>query len=330
MKFIKFFSMALCATMALSFASCSDDDDNDDNSGVKAPTTQDTGNYSQFGEPVLASEAGRYTITDEQSPYASIELTESGRYVILPQYYRNYTPMAKKSVRIMKFFGIQSRADDVQTGSYTKIGENEYLLEGFGTITITGSSTEACEIVITLEDGTETTVGAQPEEVFATDPITLALCRSWKSSELRMRVSVNGSIVTDQRAAINNLNSMLSNMARDMYNWAKKHNMLDEDDTIEDYEVDAPEIADEAIFTKAGSYLLLKDGQLAYSIWAWNDMSKGMLHYSHNVQNLFDPYFSNDATISFDDKNMVAYEFTEDSEDGLTVKYETWSYFVEL
>lgn len=330
MNFLKFNRIAMLAFVAvgMAFTACSDDDNDGENDGPSNPAG--TGDYGQFTEPTMAKEAARFSISDPNSPFSSIELTESGRYLVLPAQYNSYFAARKKFPATASILLKESRSENVSTGKYTKIGENEYLLEGFGTITITGSSTEACELIITKEDGTEITVGAQPDQVFATDPITLALCRSWQTKELRMRMSIDGSVVTDRRGSVNNLSTLAYNIQHDMYNWAKKHGMVEEDETIDDFEVDMPVIADEVIFTKVGSYLLLKDSQIAYSIWAWKNQNNGLLHYSHNVNSFYDPTYSNDASVSFDGKTMTMYEFSADQEDGMTFKYETWSYCSEL
>lgn len=324
--------MMAVAVTCLSLTSCSDDEPNDEE------PNEGGGDISQLTKPVMADEAALYTITDSESPYSSIELTESGRYIVLPDYYRGYAPEKRGETTFAGMSIAKSRSSyGVYSGKYTKIGEGEYILEGFGSLTVTGSSSEACELLITREDGTEVTIGAQQEEVLSTDPVTIALCRSWKVETIRVRMRVDGEVVTDHSATRENVSSISAKIGQDIYNYMAKHGLLEEDDEPSDYEIELPLFAEEAIFTKTGSYLLFVDGELTTNIWRWKDQKEYEIQYSHDVSDLNNPEYSNNALLTFKGNTLTAYEYNVESgevgETGSgrkTMKAEMWSTLSEL
>jgi len=332
LNFGRFLMMAVAVT-SFSLTSCSDDDepniDEEPNGG---------GDYSKLTTPAMADEAALYTITDSESPYSSIELTESGRYIVLPNYYVGFAPAKSDITTLAGISPSKSRsADGSYFGKYTKIGEGEYILEGFGALTVTGSSSESCELLITREDGTEVTIGAQQEEALSTDPATLALCRSWKVETIRLRMSVDGEVITDRSATRENYSSISAQIGNDIYNYNKRHGMLDEDDEPSDYEPELPLLAEEVIFTKCGSYLLFADSELATNIWRWKNPKEYEMHYSHDVSDLNNPEYSNNAWLTFKDNTVTTYEYNTETtavdESGTktaTVKAETWTTLSEL
>jgi len=332
LKRLNILAFAALAITGLTLTSCSDDDENTPDSPDAPQTTES--DFSQLTTPTMASEAALYSINDENSPYASIELTEGGKYVVLPAYYRTMMPKGNKVCLLGTIDYTVSRGDGTNEpacGVYTKIDEGEYLLEGFGTITVTGSSDEACELIITLEDGTTTTVGAQPEKALDASPASLALCRTWKSETIRMRLSVNGEIVSDRSGRYTEAANIMAQIEREMYEWGVKHGYADPEEGPDDFDPSDYDtiIADEVVFTKCGSYLLFANDTLSVNIWRWNDMDNLIIRYSHNIDNINDPDYSNNATLTFGGTQLTTYEYQTESvtEEGLNIKmkYETWT-----
>lgn len=326
MKKIKLLWAIIFATvMSLGFTACSSDDDEPEDP---------QNDISQFTNPTMADEAARFTITDADAPYSSVELTESGKYVVLPSFYAQTqaADQAKPKCQFASVNPAQSRsgADGVFTGKYTKVSEGEYILEGFGSLTVTGSSQEACELIICLENGTEINLGAQKEEVLATDPTTLALCRSWKFEQVRFRETYSGIVVSDRSSDIKDLSNLSKQIGQDIYNFMQKYGALDEGDTPSDYEPDLSGMAEEAIFTKTGSYLLFLNGQLSANIWRWNNKDEREIRYSHNISDLQDPEYSNNAWLTFNGTQLTVYESRAESDEGDIMKIETWSTLSEL
>lgn len=333
-KFQLLLAMIFAAVIVnVTLTSCSDDNDNPESPEKPEKPTTDS-DISEFTSPVMADEAARFTITDANSPFSSIELTESGRYVVIPSSYFQYQTAGHTNQKT--FFAAASPVisrygtDGIVTGKYTKAGEGEYILDGFGSLSVIGSSQEACDLIITLGDGTEINVGAQQDEVLATDPNTLALCRSWKFEQFRVRLTLNGTVISDRAASFSNLSSLGTLIGQDMYNFAKDNGYLEDGETLSDYVFEIPQMAEEFIFTKTGSYILILDDQLSVNIWRWNNKDGLEIRYSHNIENIYDPDFSNNVWLTFGGTQLSVYEVTQDGEDGVNMKTETWSILSEL
>lgn len=98
------------------FSSCSSSDDNDGD--------------GQLETPQYAADAAKYEITDESSEVKSIELTESGQYIVIMN---NAGRNAKKTVGMHKIPATLSRATSeyvgMYYGNYTKDANGYYILE---------------------------------------------------------------------------------------------------------------------------------------------------------------------------------------------------------
>ena len=136
-----FMMLALLAAGVM--VSCSSDDDDDD----KAP--------SNFEKPKYEADAAKFMVTSASSEYKSVELTEAGNFIIRLNASGNYAPEAaspvarllKKNLLVspgskLKPEVAETRAgivvwSDIIYGTYTKTGDNEYTLDGYGTLTVT-------------------------------------------------------------------------------------------------------------------------------------------------------------------------------------------------
>lgn len=328
MKKIKLLWAIMFATvMSLSFTACSSDDDEPEDP---------QNDISQFTNPTMADEAARFTITDADAPYSSVELTESGRYVVLSsanaQYLAPYQAKSKCQFASLNPAQSRSGADGIFTGKYTKVSEGKYILEGFGSITVTtGSSQEACELIICPENGTEIKLGAQKDEVLANDPTTLALCRSWKCNQYRARFTVNGNVVYDRSADFKDLSNLSKQIGQDIYNFVKKNGGdIEEMGSPSDCEPDFSDLADEMIFTKTGSYLLFLNGQLSANIWRWGNKNEREIRYSHNILDIQDPDNSGNAWLTFSGTQLIVYECHAENDDEGTMKEESWTTLSEI
>lgn len=306
--------MAFLAAVAV-LTSCSDENDGKEPAGSK--------DFSQLATPAMAKEAAKYKITNSSSPYASIELTESGDFVVITQKSPYYAPATDDSTRASGNF----------RGKFTKIGEGEYLLEGFGSLTVTGTPSGACELILTLLDGTEINLGAQIEESLSSDEATVALCRTWKSETTRMRLSLNGKKISDRTAVGNHIKELPSIVSKDMYDYFKKMGWTDDDDDPSDYGITLGVPADEVIFTKSGSYILITDNTLSTNIWKWSKRSDLEISWSHDVTGLgSESKESGNASLSFNGKQLVIYEKSEptdedefDDDGDASLLFEIWS-----
>ena len=319
MKINKFI-MSVGIISALTFLpSCSDDDKD----------TPDVGNndFSELEKPAMADEAVKYDVTTPGSDISSIELTESGQYIITRSgayFYSAQSTDSRLATKARHALG-HSRAADPNyiCGSYIKVGENEYILDGYGSVVITGSSNNGIELIISPEDGDPFTVGAQQDTaLFDTSEETIALCRSWNPTQIRMRVLLNGKVMADESGAYKDYNKVMERIARKLASYNPDE--YDDDDFIFD---DA--LANEVIFTRSGSYVVFfDDDTLTPRIWRWSDRKNMQLQYSFYLDGFDYPEYTGYVTAGFNGHSVVLYEkqVESDYEDGdaMTVAYETW------
>lgn len=181
MKKIRAFILALvAATAAMApLSSCSSDDNDDNNNG---------GGNTEL--PKYAALAAQYIIDDEQAAVRSIELTESGRYLV--EMNQSYNGAPKRAAGV---------ADDfLFYGKYTAGADNKtFYLDEFGTVEVNGDGTLTvvsnsiggrhkwfCHDAHWINNLEKETAGAYDK-----------LCRTWISTSARMYTKVNGRTIWD-------------------------------------------------------------------------------------------------------------------------------------
>ena len=295
----------------------SDDDDNGGGNGGNGGSTN-------YDKPAYADVAALYEITTPDSEIKSLELTESGRYVITLRGYkarnmRNTLPkdrflgMARKALTRNNVYG------NIIEGKYTKKGDGTFELEGYGTVTITGSSDNALSIEITAKDGTKMpTLTAQRKNQKPESNETTKLCRTWNLASMRMIIKMQGKSIYDKEYKM----SELYNFGRDMYELNKQYfgDDLDEDESAESYmqewkEEMENEMPKTATFTKAGTYLVTYiNNTLAVSTWSWVDEKTGLLRYSWNYDNMDDGSEAGTVKVSYRGAQLAVQEDLDDQE----------------
>lgn len=175
-KFIGRKVWALCAVLGMTLAVSCSSDDGDDNGPLEPP--------------VYSEEAVKCEFTDPDAPYESLELTESGDYILVV---RNDEPNVGPALSAASPLRGVSRADsgeNIKHGTYTKTGEKSYELTGLGTVALSENSIE-----ITLSAGNQMTCAVRYSAPLPiSHPIDL-LCRSWKCVQWRIVVhSPEGSV----------------------------------------------------------------------------------------------------------------------------------------
>lgn len=264
MKKVLLFLMAMVGLVSLN--SCSNDDD-----GLK--------------DPAYKEDAALFVITGSNSPYGSIEFTESGQYIITPTWSnRNVAP------RKGKFIGTKEAAsranyDGYLYGNYTKVGDNEYYLEGFGTIVVQSVGGTNYDLVITKDNGSELTLGARRESIYQSSDMTDKLCRTWRFYKVHAVEYINGKKVWEDSAYADDI----------------------------DYNDEMPS---QVIFTRAGTYMVVWKDELDIAYWKWENEKKGIVRYSWNYDYMDDPDESGTVNVSFSDGELVVYEEYEEVEDG--------------
>ena len=274
--------MLVCT--AIGFASCSDDNEGG------------TGNID-LPTPPYESVSGKYEITSASSPYESIELGASGNYIVTRSY-GGYSMTAQADARTRKSMlaksGTTTRSTEyggIIYGTFTETGENEYALDGFGTIKLNYTGSEVTGIEITPANGQTQTYTAEKTATMGDDNITNALCRTWKVEKVR-----------------------------DIYFDKQTGKETDETVTPDNPGSFGNEMGYEVMFSKSGTYLISRlDGSIDLAEWKWRDRSKGTLYYA------WDGEWTGDyATITFDGNRAVVHDKWEDDYG----RDESWTYLV--
>lgn len=304
----------MCAAllmMAGCLTACSSDDDGDDDGGGGS-------SVGQFDTPAYKDVSAKYVISSAESDIASIELTESGTYVIVekgygPSYIARKSAPAKRFGRVAAWQASAS-ANGIIGGKFVKVSDTEYILEGFGSIVITGSADNAFEIQVTEQGGEPYTLKGNKATPIADTEYTQALCRTWKLDKFTLKFIYNGKVLFSETLPASQYRQM----------WVKLNNYMNSHygDDGEGW-FDVPEYTPNGvIFSRAGSYLVKYDGdELQLSVWQWEADKKGIIRYSHDYSDMHNPDYSNTCTISYDGTAMFIDEVNmEESEDGETVK----------
>ena len=246
--------LALLAFAAVSFTACGGDDDADV-TPVNVPTQPFNDDAIRLS---FVKETIDYKRHDSKDGYVirELELTESGHY----------------------FVKLEKKAEDDVTrattaeyayvfGFYTKDAQGNYVLNGFGTITITMTGNSSATVSITLQDASgasvsvSVTVSTPPAD--ATSEATKALCRNWKIQSTRVQIQGESGFYQEEGCNVNSLFEYIKSHA-------KLTDVLPENHKIESIE-----------FSKNGTFALMyANGNIDKATWRWVNASEGALSYT--------------------------------------------------
>ena len=206
---------------------------------------------------------------------------------------------------------------NILSGKYTKTGEGEYELEGFGKLVVSGSGDQSYSLDITLSGGHSYSLKGNRAGTPSSGTMTDNLCRTWEIVQWRAFLRYNGVTMFDfTDPTIDGLNAKLEA-------WGREH---DPDYTDGDYLLDFTSATgpEQVVFTKSGTYMVTyADSHLAVSTWRWGNQEKGMLEYSWDP-NAFDPDgIYGVATAYFRKGNLELTEGFKETEDGFTIEQGT-------
>ena len=300
-------TLFVSAIVCLSLVSCGDDD----NDGGRAITPA-----KNLDSPKYANESARYDVTSSDADISSIELTESGDYIVVNKNSYSIYPkgnVTNKSIGafLLKKTKLKSRATsykNIITGKYSKISDTEYMLTGWGKITITGSTDNALSITVTPSSGSTYTVPVAKHTQNPSSTITNQICRTWNVSSFK---------ISGKEYDTSEFSKVMNNLIRETFNITGDYGYIFED-----------EIPKQVIFTKSGTYMVTYiDEELGISTWTWENESKGILRYAWNYEDMYDKDDSGYANVSFRGNQLEVSENIQLSEEAPTWQV-TW-YFNE-
>lgn len=294
------------------FSSCSSDDDNETSEPINLET------------PAYKSVSAKYNVTSGGDGISSIELTESGEYIVIFDN-ASYAPKQNKTTKNMSMGILNGNKISTRAfignihGKFTKKSDNEFILDGFGTIVITGSADNAISIKVTTEDGEELNLNAEKATILADTEMTKALCRTWNINTIKMVATFNGKSFYDSGARpTSDYNAIYRELNTAMQKLSESINGEEDNET---YFTEPGFIPEDIIFTKAGTYLVTTESdQLSIYNWAWQNESKGELRYTFK-NGMFDEYISNTANVKFSGNTLTINEINlNESEGGMSLQ----------
>ena len=311
-----FMMLALLAAGVM--VSCSSDDDDDD----KAP--------SNFEKPKYEADAAKFMVTSASSEYKSVELTEAGNFIIRLNTSGNYAPkavspmarMLKKNMLVspgseLKSEVAETRAgtvvwSDIIYGKYTKTGDNEYTLDGYGTLTVTQEGGSAYSLRIEKNNGETFDLEANKSGTPEAGSMTDNICRTWDIKSFRYYIRMNGKTYFDETSPT------MEGLYNKIKEWMQANDPDYSDEDYEDMLIDVPQ---QIVFSKSGTYMVLyTNNMLDVATWRWGNQDMGILEYSWNPDVFDDDFMSGSVKIEFKNNQLLITEGESESEDGFTLE----------
>lgn len=312
MKIIKFLmGVSFALLMTLGFSACSSDDDS---SGTGLST------------PAYESVSARYEITSAYSDISSIELTASGNYIIVENinYYESAVKRSLTNFIPRWDAAVKTRAtssNGIIYGKFTKIGENEFELHGFGIVRISTENDNAVALEIEPDGGDTYVLMADKADINSNSESTNKLCRTWSITSLRIKMSYDGKSIFDKEHKMNELDKFTS----DFINLIKKFDPeFDESDySEEDFELfDEEAMPKEVVFSKAGTYMVIYTNEsLAIAKWDWTNDEENEFRYSWNYSDMYDDYFAGTVKVGYRNNQLTITESVSEDGENVSVTY---------
>lgn len=267
----KHYLLLLALMMGLvGFSACSSDDNG---GGDDDGDRQDT--------PSLAAEAACYVINDEDADIASVELTEEGLYFIDQRDESNYG--AKKNT--VRFHAASKRKalgtsvmdlddpseDAMLTGTYTKSSEGVYVLNGYGTMTVTANG-DSYAVKLQKLNGSEKTYQSTRVKSTAATVFDTQLCRTWKFESINFTMKYGSHTMANISASSwKDFYTKLKKLAKD--NCDDDDPWTDEDEQEYNQMIANAEVygLKQAVFTAAGRLYLSYGSLVKNYLWKWRN-----------------------------------------------------------
>lgn len=264
-----YFLSFLMAVLAFGFVSCgSDSDDNDNPSPTK-----------NLNDPKYKRDARTLTNQDNEGNIQSVELTESGKYILTTKGKLN---ASKKAVsRVM--------TDNVElffyVGDYIPQDENgNYVLQGLGTLHISYKGLSG-ELTLILDEGGTLTLNIDiaPQEAF--DVANDLMCRTWTIDKTRVRFTDGLTAAADFNGCdLNEIAAFVNKYATFNDNFESNHKVKD------------------LTITHSHTYMITyQSGTVEVGTWSWRNVSNGNFYYTWKGSDMGSDLENGDAFFSVED-----------------------------
>ncbi|MDR3843443.1 hypothetical protein [Hallella sp.] len=248
------------------------------------------------GSDVVNTDAARYEITDPNADISFIELTEGGQYFVGGDEsdYGAKPMMARRAAQR----AAESSDDGLHYGEYTKGANGEYVLNGYGTLTVTKNG-EVYEVKI-VPEGSTTTKSYNARKVTSTVAASATaknLCRTWKFQSVAYSFKMGSYTVFDLKA--NSMREITIQMKAKMKELASKNGeewtQEDEDEWNEQIEYAYEGQPERLTFTGSG-YMYIRFGDNDVEPYMWRMSGNKLQRWNWDEE-----AWSNDFFLSIDD-----------------------------
>lgn len=280
--------------------------------------------------PEFEALSAKYDVTDYNAEIESLELTASGNFIVVKNE-NNFAGYVapKRNILAKNVFMHEKMAtrvttyDEIIYGKFTKIDKNKYELIGYGTVTITGSADDACNLNIEFQNGRKITVGARIGEQYDSSVATNNLCRTWNIEKVGIKLKA-GIFKFDKMVDQDNMDKLF----RKFVNWIVRiwnifgdegegEEPIDKEEMIKEMTDEYNEIKPVSIiFTKSGSYLVeYANGTIGISTWRWENEEEGIIRYSWDTDDIYSENVSGTCTIEYS-KGLLMLTETNTTNEG--------------
>ena len=255
-------TMMVLAMCVCGFTACGDDAD-------EQPTL-----------PTFQEVSAKYVATDEKAAFQIVELTPDAHFIM--------TAPANEEV------------GDIRYGNYSILAQNQFRLNGYGTLEVKDLSADSYSLTLTPTNGAAINVPTSKRKAVEGGTLTDRMVGSWKVTAQQIRLERDG-IVFSKTIKEGEWEAL----DQELRTWAKQfEGEVDKtwlkyrlDDMVEEYKHPFPSV----VFTRFGTYLVMSEEGSECAWWQWQDERQGLLRYSWTEGNLYDEDESGLSRIGFSD-----------------------------
>lgn len=250
------------------FTACNSDSDNEKNE-PKLPTFEEV--------------AAKYVATDETAALQIVELTPDAHYIVAAQ-------------------GSQ-KDTDVRFGTYSILDAGKFLLKGYGNVEVNDHGAGAYTLNVTPTDGSDIQVRTNKRRRVEGGKLTERIMGEWKTVALRVQINREGQ--TFEKTI---KDGEWEAMEKELRAWAQQfadetdanypNNYVDE--MIDEYQYQFVSV----LFSRFGTYLVIRDKQSECAWWQWENEAEGLLHFSWNEEDMYDKDESRTTRITFEGERL--------------------------
>jgi hypothetical protein len=226
------------------------------------------------------------------------------------------------------------------TGKYTKTGELQYELEGFGSLKVVKTNENNVVLDIKETDGTTLSLPAMIAAKYDSSDNTAKLCRTWNilNTRVKSQVVYEGETFTfDKTVSGGDIPALMIAMYTDMYKWAAKiysksgQTITDEQvnyliqEQTEKVKASVP-VALSILFSQSGTYVVFyANDTFGVAKWNWINEDETTIRYAWDriYGTNQSTYVSGNCDVEISGKQCKLIESKSQNNNGMNVETST-------